>query len=64
MILGLWLEDAALAKDVAFADALAAGMRRFMTLLGVGRIDVAAVPQPTLRRSLARLGKRRRAARA
>ena len=63
MILGLWLEDAALAKDMAFADALAAGMRRFMTLLGVGRIDVAAVPQPALRRSLARLGKRRRAAR-
>ena len=39
MILGLWLEDEALAKDAAFADALAVGMRRFMTLLGVRRID-------------------------
>ncbi len=63
MILGLWLEDTASARDPAFADALAAGMRRFMTLLGVGRIDVTAVSQPALRRSLARLGKRRRASR-
>ncbi|MFL5710337.1 MAG: winged helix-turn-helix domain-containing protein [Chloroflexota bacterium] len=61
MILGLWLEDAATAKDPAFVEALAAGMRRFMTLLDVGRIDVAAVAQPSLRRSLARLGTRRRA---
>ena len=43
VILGLWLEDDALARDAAFADALAAGMRRFMTLLDVRRIDVAAV---------------------
>jgi hypothetical protein len=59
VILGLWLEDEALARDAAFADALAAGMRRFMTLLGVVRIDVAAVPQAALRRSLAKLGRRR-----
>ena len=59
VILGLWLEDVALAKDAAFADALAAGMRRFMTLLDVRRIDVAAVTQPSLRRPLARLGTRR-----
>jgi uncharacterized protein YcaQ len=59
VILGLWLEDASLAKDVAFADALAAGMRRFMTLLDVRRIDVAAVPQPALRRRLRQLGGRR-----
>ena len=51
VILGLWLEDDALAKDAAFADALAAGMQRFMTLLGVVRIDVTAVPQTALRRS-------------
>jgi hypothetical protein len=44
---------------VAFADALAAGMRRFMTLLDVRRIDVAAVPQPALRRRLRQLGGRR-----
>ena len=59
VILGLWLEDASLAKDVAFADALAAGMRRFMTLLDVRRIDVAAVPQPALRRRLGQLRGRR-----
>ena len=50
VILGLWLEDAAIAKDAAFAEALAAGMRRFMALLGVSRIDVAAVSQAGLRR--------------
>jgi uncharacterized protein YcaQ len=59
VILGLWLEDASLAKDVAFADALAAGMRRLMTLLDVRRIDVAAVPQPALRRRLGQLRGRR-----
>jgi len=59
VILGLWLEDASLARDVAFADALAAGMRRFMTLLDVRRIDVAAVPQPALRRRLGQLRGRR-----
>jgi uncharacterized protein len=64
MVLGLWLEDKASARDAAFADALTAGMRRFMTLLGVGRIDVTAVSQPVLRRSLARLGQRRRASRS
>jgi hypothetical protein len=64
MILGLWLEDTASAKDAAFADALATGMRRFMALLGVALIDVTAVSQPTLRRSLARLGRRRRASRS
>ena len=59
LILGLWLEDAALAKDPAFSEALAAGMRRFMAFLEVRRIDVAAVPQPALRRRLASLGRRR-----
>ena len=63
VILGLWLEDAATAKDPAFVAALAAGMRRFMTLLDVGRIDVAAVTQTPLRRSLARLGPRAKATR-
>jgi uncharacterized protein YcaQ len=59
VILGLWLEDASLARDVAFADALVVGMRRFMTLLDVRRIDVAAVPQPALRRRLGQLRGRR-----
>ncbi|HEY2887349.1 MAG TPA: crosslink repair DNA glycosylase YcaQ family protein, partial [Candidatus Limnocylindrales bacterium] len=62
LILGLWLEDPAYAKDPAFIDALAAGMRRFMTLLDVGRIDVEAVAQPAIRRPLAKLGVNRRRA--
>ncbi|MFL5673980.1 MAG: winged helix-turn-helix domain-containing protein [Chloroflexota bacterium] len=61
VILGLWLEDAGTAKDAAFVDALAASMRRFMTLLDVTRVDVAAVGEPRLRRALARTGKGRRA---
>ena len=51
---GLWLEDPALAKDEAFAEALAAGMDRFVGFLGARRLDVAAVPQPALRRRLGR----------
>ena len=60
LVLGLWLEDAALAKDAAFADALAAGMRRFMSFLEVRRIDVGAVAQPALRRAMAKVAVSRR----
>ena len=59
VILGFWLEDAALAKDLDFAEALGLGMRRFMTLLGVRRIDVGAVREPVLRRRLKQSGGRR-----
>ena len=52
VILGLWLEDPALARDTAFADALGRGMARFIRLLGARRIDIAAVSQPTLRKAL------------
>lgn len=52
VILGLWLEDEALARDEAFADALARGMARFVGLLGAGRLDVTAVPQARLRKRL------------
>ena len=51
-ILGLWLEDPALAGDGAFADALARGMQRFLRTLGAGRIDVSGVPQVALRKRL------------
>jgi uncharacterized protein YcaQ len=54
VINGLWLEDPALARDTAFADALAAGMTRFVRLLGAKRIDVSAVSQAALRKRLAR----------
>jgi uncharacterized protein YcaQ len=57
VINGLWLEDDALARDDAFADALTRGMTRFRSFLDAGLIDVRAVLQPLLRR---RLGDRRR----
>jgi uncharacterized protein YcaQ len=58
VINGLWLEDPALAKDAAFADALAAGMTRFMAFLAASRLDASAVSPPALRRCLG--GSRRR----
>jgi uncharacterized protein YcaQ len=51
-MLGLWLEDAALADDPAFAEALARGMRRFLRFLDADAVDPSGVPQPELRRSL------------
>ena len=59
VILGLWLEDEVLAKDEAFADALAAGMKRFVRLVEAKRLDVAAVTHPKLRKRLAAAMKRR-----
>lgn len=50
---GLWLEDAALARDAAFSDALARGMIRFLRFLGAKRVDASLVTQPTLRKRLA-----------
>ena len=51
-ILGLWLEDPALAGDAAFTDGLARGMQRFVRLLEARRLDVAGVPQVALRKRL------------
>ena len=59
VILGLWLEDDALARDAAFVDALAAGMARLVRLLDAKRLDVAAVAQPPLRKRLAAAKRRR-----
>ena len=59
VINGLWLEDAGLAKDAAFAEALALGMARFLRLLDAKRLEVSAVPQPALRKRLAKLDRRR-----
>jgi len=50
VILGLWLEDKALGKDEAFAEALAAGFARFVTFLGAGKLDAQAIRAPLLRR--------------
>ncbi len=52
LILGLWLEDPALAGDGDFAEALAAGFARFLAFLGARKLDARAVAEPTLRRRL------------
>jgi hypothetical protein len=52
VILGLWLEDDALARDAAFGEALRLGMARFLRLLDARGIDVSAVRQPSLRVAL------------
>ncbi|MEA2619243.1 MAG: uncharacterized protein QOC97_16 [Chloroflexota bacterium] len=58
VINGLWLEDPALARDDAFGDALARGMARFVRFLGARRLDVTAVPQPRIRKRLAKRERR------
>ncbi|MGZ6387870.1 MAG: winged helix-turn-helix domain-containing protein [Ktedonobacterales bacterium] len=50
VILGLWLEDAALGNDAAFAEALARGFARFVTFLGASTLDAQAIGEPLLRR--------------
>jgi uncharacterized protein YcaQ len=49
VILGLWLEDAALGNDEAFAEALARGFARFVTFLGASTLDTTAIREPLLR---------------
>jgi len=49
VILGLWLEDEALSKDEAFAEALARGFARFVLFLGASHLDTKAIPEPLLR---------------
>jgi uncharacterized protein YcaQ len=48
VILGFWLEDKALEKDEAFADALARGFSRFVRFLGASKMDAAAISEPLL----------------
>ncbi len=49
VILGLWLEDAALGNDEAFAEALARGFARFVTFLDAGQLNATAIREPLLR---------------
>src|SRR6266511_2550253 len=49
VILGLWLEDAALGNDEAFAEALARGFARFVRFLGASKLDATAIREPLLR---------------
>ena len=51
IVLGLWLEDKALAKDGAFAEALARGFARFVNFLGAEKMDVKAISHPLLRKT-------------
>jgi uncharacterized protein YcaQ len=54
VLLGLWLEDQALGKDEAFAQALACGFARFVSFLGASKLDAGilrmqAIHEPLLR---------------
>lgn len=51
VILGWWLEDAALGQDEAFAKALGRGFARFVTFLGATKLDGRAIGEPLLRRA-------------
>jgi uncharacterized protein len=55
VILGLWLEEAALGKDEAFAEALARGFARFVAFLGASALDATAIGQPLLRKRIGAL---------
>jgi uncharacterized protein YcaQ len=50
VILGLWLENEALGKDEAFAEALACGLARFVGFLGASKLDATAIRESLLRR--------------
>ncbi len=52
LILGLWLEDAALGADEVFAGALARGFARFAAFLGAEIIDATAINEPLLRKHI------------
>jgi uncharacterized protein len=53
VVLGLWLEDAALGMNEAFAEALARGFERFVRFLGASTLDATAIREPLLRQRLA-----------
>jgi hypothetical protein len=53
IILGFWLEDKALGRNEAFAEALARGFARFVNFLGAETMNVKAIQQPLLRRTVA-----------
>lgn len=55
LILGFWLEDDALGKDEAFAEALARGFARFVTFLGASKLNVQAIGEPLLHKRVGSL---------
>jgi uncharacterized protein YcaQ len=56
VILGFWLEEKALGKDEAFAEALARGFARFVKFLQASRLDARAIREPLLRRRVSASG--------
>jgi uncharacterized protein YcaQ len=52
VILGLWLEQEAIGKNKAFADALARAFARFLVFLGADKLDAKAISEPLLRKRL------------
>jgi uncharacterized protein len=52
-LLGMWLEDDALALDEAFIEAFARGIERMQRFLDAERLDPSGVPQKAIRRRLA-----------
>jgi len=55
VILGFWLEDEALGKDEAFAEALAKGFVRFRDFLGAEKVDGKTVNETLLSRGVSGL---------
>ncbi len=55
VILGLWLENKALGKNEAFAEALARGFARFVTFLGASKMAAKVIREPLLRRRISSL---------
>jgi hypothetical protein len=49
-IRGFWYEEDAPVKDGAFVSALALGLIRFAKFLEAGKIDIAAIHPPVLRK--------------
>lgn len=60
VINGFWLEDAGLARDAAFGEALERGMARFVRFLDAKRVDASAVSEAALRKRLSIRTRRRR----
>jgi uncharacterized protein len=52
VIQGFWLEDEALGKNAAFAQALARGFERFVRFLGADKTDANAISEPLLRKKI------------
>jgi uncharacterized protein YcaQ len=55
VILGLWLEDKALAKNETFAEALARGFANFVEFLGAGKLNSKAIKDLLLRKRVSAL---------